>query len=108
MTTDWCRKSSVQKRKLEQFRFQQDEIQLFADTSDPDLAEFRQHISAALLNLPEAQQTAVHLKLIGGFTFEEIASIEGVSPNTAVSRYRYGLAKLQSALRPIYNEIANP
>jgi RNA polymerase sigma-70 factor (ECF subfamily) len=33
-----------------------------------------------------------------GLTFREIASVCGVSANTAASRYRYGIEKLRDAL----------
>ena len=37
--------------------------------------------------------------------FEEIAETLAISPNTAASRYRYGLDKLRARLRPLYDEI---
>jgi RNA polymerase sigma-70 factor (ECF subfamily) len=40
------------------------------------------------------QREVIILRVWGQLTFEEVASIVGVSPNTAASRYRYGLAKL--------------
>ena len=47
----------------------------------------------------------LHLKLWEGLTFEQIAGALGISPNTAASRYRYGLDKLRDRLRPLYEEI---
>jgi RNA polymerase sigma-70 factor (ECF subfamily) len=47
----------------------------------------------------------VHLKLWQGLTFEEIAAILEISPNTAASRYRYGLDKLRDRLRLLYDEL---
>jgi RNA polymerase sigma-70 factor (ECF subfamily) len=38
-------------------------------------------------------------------TFEEIAAVLEISPNTAASRYRYGLDKLREQLRLIYEEL---
>ena len=38
-------------------------------------------------------------------TFAEIGAVLDVSPHTAASRYRYGLAKLREALRPVYDEL---
>jgi RNA polymerase sigma-70 factor (ECF subfamily) len=38
-------------------------------------------------------------------TFEAIAAVLEIPPNTAASRYRYGLDKLRDRLRPIYEEI---
>ena len=37
----------------------------------------------------------VVLKIWGELTFEEAAAVIGISPNTAASRYRYGLEKLK-------------
>jgi len=47
----------------------------------------------------------VHLKLWEGLTFAEIAATLDIPPNTAASRYRYGLDKLRERLRPLYDEI---
>jgi RNA polymerase sigma-70 factor (ECF subfamily) len=48
--------------------------------------------------LPAEQQEAVYLKVFDGLTFKEIASVCGVSANTAASRYRYGIQKLREAV----------
>ena len=47
----------------------------------------------------------IHLKLWEQFTFEEIATSLEIPTNTAASRYRYGIDKLRTLLRPLYNEI---
>ena len=47
--------------------------------------------------LPAEQREAVYLKVFDGLTFKEIASVCGVSANTAASRYRYGIEKLREA-----------
>ena len=36
---------------------------------------------------------------------EAIARLLGIPPNTAASRYRYGIDKLRARLRPFYEEI---
>ena len=59
----------------------------------------------ALGELPEEQRAVVHLKLWEGLTFEQIAAALDISPNTAASRYRYGLDKLRERLRPLYEEM---
>jgi RNA polymerase sigma-70 factor, ECF subfamily len=51
-------------------------------------------LQSALGTLPVDQREVIILRVWGQLTFEEVASIVGVSPNTAASRYRYGLAKL--------------
>ena len=77
----------------------------FAAATDPDETMFRQELSAGLDDLPEDQRSVVHLKLWAGMTFEEIATALEISPNTAASRYRYGIDKLRDRLRPFYEEI---
>ena len=55
-------------------------------------------IEKALARLPEDQKEIVILKVFQEFTFKEIASLCGLSINTAASRYRYGIEKLRSDL----------
>ena len=78
---------------------------LFAPSADPDEAGFREALAAALAVLPEEQRAVVHLKLWEQMTFAEIATALGLSANTAASRYRYALDKLQTHLRPLYEEL---
>jgi RNA polymerase sigma-70 factor, ECF subfamily len=52
-------------------------------------------LQSALRMLPADQREVVVLRIWGQFTFEEAAAIIGISPNTAASRYRYGLEKLK-------------
>ncbi|MCK7476508.1 MAG: ECF-type sigma factor [Candidatus Moduliflexus flocculans] len=53
---------------------------------------------ARVEGLPAEQREAVYLKVFDGLTFREIASVCGVSANTAASRYRYGIEKLREAV----------
>lgn len=66
----------------------------FAAPSEPSLAL----LLARVAELPGEQQEAVYLKVFDGLTFKEIASVCGVSANTAASRYRYGIGKLREAM----------
>ena len=52
-------------------------------------------LQSALKSLPDEQREVVVLKIWGQLTFEEAAAVIGISPNTAASRYRYGLEKLK-------------
>jgi RNA polymerase sigma-70 factor (ECF subfamily) len=52
----------------------------------------------AVLSLPEPQRLAVALRIYGGLTLKEIAAREGISENTAQSRYRYALERLRRCL----------
>jgi RNA polymerase sigma-70 factor (ECF subfamily) len=49
-------------------------------------------------DLSSEQKEAVLLKVFEGMTFREIAAVCRVSPNTAASRYRYGIARLRKAM----------
>jgi len=77
----------------------------FAPASDPDDETYRAGLSDGLAELPPEQRAVVHLKLWEGLTFEQIAAALEISPNTAASRYRYGLDKLRERLRPLYEDI---
>jgi RNA polymerase sigma-70 factor (ECF subfamily) len=79
--------------------------ELFSATADPDETAFRDELAKALGALPLDQRTVVHLKLWEGLTFEAIAETLRIPPNTAASRYRYGIDKLRALLRPLYDEI---
>jgi RNA polymerase sigma-70 factor (ECF subfamily) len=78
---------------------------LFARSAEPDEQSFRDALSLALGELPADQRAVMHLKLWEELTFEEIAEVLEIPPNTAASRYRYGLDKLRERLRPLYEEI---
>lgn len=51
-----------------------------------------------LAELPMEQREVIVLKIWHGHTFEEIAALLEVSPNTAAGRYRYGLQKIRLRL----------
>jgi RNA polymerase sigma-70 factor (ECF subfamily) len=80
-------------------------LALFAPSAEPDEDVFRSALSAALEEVPAEQRAVVHLKLWEGMTFAEIAGTLDIPANTAASRYRYGIDKLQALLRPLYEEL---
>jgi len=100
---DWIRRRGARERAKENFAAEK--ITVFAPASNPDEKLFREELTAALAELPEEQRAVLHLKLWEGLTFEEIADVLKISPNTAASRYRYGLDKLRDRMRPLYEEI---
>ena len=100
---DLMRRRGTRERTKENFAAEI--ISPFAPTSDPDEKVFREELADALGELPAEQRAVVHLKLWGGLTFEEIAAALEIPPNTAASRYRYGLDKLRGRLRPLYEEM---
>lgn len=57
-------------------------------------------IERGLRALPAAQMEVMVLKIWGGLTFDEIGQVLELSPNTAASRFRYGLSQLRDLLIP--------
>ena len=55
-------------------------------------------LSGALAELPFEQREMVMMHLQASMTFSAIAKARQISPNTAKSRYRYGIDKLRSLL----------
>ncbi len=105
---DWTRRRSARTRAHEGSHAQSDIAGLFEPTHHPDETAFREALDRALGQLPEDQRIVVHLKLWEGLTFDAIAQLLDISPNTAASRYRYGVDKLRTLLRPLYNELHTP
>jgi RNA polymerase sigma-70 factor (ECF subfamily) len=58
----------------------------------------RQWIGEALARISEEQREIIVLKTFEGMTFKQIATVCGISLNTAASRYRYGLEKMRQIL----------
>jgi RNA polymerase sigma-70 factor (ECF subfamily) len=61
-------------------------------------AERRAMIESALNQLPGDQREVVVMKIWGGLTFAQIAQALEIPLNTAASRYRYALARLETEL----------
>ena len=57
-----------------------------------------------LAELPVEQREVIVLKVWHGYTFEEIAGLLEISPNTVAGRYRYGLQKLKSKMEGVCYE----
>jgi RNA polymerase sigma-70 factor, ECF subfamily len=58
-----------------------------------------QPLAAALDKLPAEQAEVVLLHAIEGFTFREVGKIVRISADTAASRYRLAIEKLQEMMR---------
>ena len=71
-------------------------------TAGPEHAAAQQELVAtvgeAMTELPDEQRETIVLHLQSRLRFREIARLQGVSVNTAQSRYRYGLNKLRASL----------
>ena len=92
-------------RERRQDTFVTKTISVFEPPDNADEAAFESALNSALAELPPDQREVVHLKLWEQMTFEQIAGALGIPPNTAASRYRYGIDKLRERLRPLYDEI---
>ncbi len=68
-----------------------------AITPELEIQESQQnsHIMAMLNNLPFDQRLIVELKVFQSLTFEEIAEMQGISDNTAKTRFYTALRKLK-------------
>ena len=68
--------------------------------------ESAQEIAAmrCLKKLPVEQCEVIVLKIWNQYTFDEIGTLLGVSPNTVAGRYRYGIQKLRQCLRGDYEQ----
>lgn len=100
---DLIRRGGARRQKHEQLATETGSM--FMPAANPDEQAFREALTDALAGLPAEQRAVVHLKLWEGWTFEAIADALEIPPNTAASRYRYGLDKLRERLRPLYEEI---
>jgi len=72
------------------------------DTNEPEnyviFGEQAEDLNRAISQLTLERREVIMLHLRGGMKFREIAGLQGISINTAKSRYRYGLQKLRTLL----------
>jgi RNA polymerase sigma-70 factor (ECF subfamily) len=73
---------------------------LWFDTGVEDRERIRV-IQSAMAALPEIYREVLTLKIWGELTFLEIAEALTIPPNTAASRYRYGLQELRKLTREV-------
>ncbi len=83
--------SILRKRKRENGWEDVTQIEIAA----PESPESPHDFAALLAKLPLEQREVIALKVWEELTFAEIATIVGVSSNTAQSRYRYGIERLR-------------
>jgi len=55
-------------------------------------------LQVAMSKVPEKFREVITLKVWGNLTFDEIGKTLEISPNTAASRYRYGMEALRKSL----------
>ena len=66
---------------------------------EPDETPAERAAMRCLQNLPCEQREVIVLKIWSGYTFDEIAGLLELSPNTGAGRYRYGLEKLRASMK---------
>lgn len=103
LAVDAIRRRAVRERR--EAALTEEEAVVFAPAAGPDEQAFREALARALATLPPEQRAVVHLKLWENLTFAAISETLNISSNTAASRYRYAIDKLQKQLRPVYDEI---
>ena len=90
---------AVRNGALNHIRGRSREVELCGDgqwlESPSGSTEMAMALQSALQSVPEEQREVIVLRIWGQLTFEEAGAVIGISPNTAASRYRYGLAKLK-------------
>ncbi|MGD0539258.1 MAG: sigma-70 family RNA polymerase sigma factor [Verrucomicrobiota bacterium] len=64
----------------------------------PDDSARAQAALSALGRLEPGQREVIVLKIWNGLTFDQIAEMLALSPNTVAGRYRYGLQRLRAGL----------
>jgi RNA polymerase sigma-70 factor (ECF subfamily) len=73
-----------------------------ADGDGPEHAamnrELVHRLNDTMVRLPDEQREIIVLHLQSKLPFREIAKLKGISINTAMSRYRYGIEKIRSTL----------
>jgi RNA polymerase sigma-70 factor (ECF subfamily) len=90
--------SALRRRRRTPQSLESDRPLLESLQADCDRPDDRIALERALRTLPPEQREVMHLKLLEGFTFEEIANLTSESVNTMKSRYRYAVEKLRAAL----------
>ncbi|MBT5926163.1 MAG: sigma-70 family RNA polymerase sigma factor [Verrucomicrobia bacterium] len=74
-------------------------------STESDEQTIQLRLEDAVKTLPKDQSIVIHLRLKEEMSFEQVAQTLDISPNTAASRYRYGIEKLRNLLKSLYEEI---
>ena len=88
----------VNRRKRDQKAQGTTESWLIVSESNREPSDLTEQLQAALAQLTQPQREVIVMKIYGQKTFLEISRLLGLSQNTAASRYRYGIEKLQNLL----------
>jgi RNA polymerase sigma-70 factor, ECF subfamily len=91
---DLARAGQARRRRIESVAPHDSVISTFS----PEQDELAAAVESSLAQLSAEQREVVVMKIWGGLTFAQIGQALRVSPNTAASRYRYALQRLEIAL----------
>ena len=69
-----------------------------------DREDLREVVEVALEKLPEEQREVLVLKIWAGLTFAQIGELLAIPANTASSRYRYALERLEALLAKEFSQ----
>ena len=92
---DLGRSNERRKRREEESALDRGELVAWFELPEDDTSRALQ---VALSKLPEKFQEVITLKIWGELTFDQIGKTLDISPNTAASRYRYGMEALRKSL----------
>lgn len=92
---DLGRSNERRKRREEESVLERGELVAWFELPEDDTSRALQ---VALSKVPEKFREVITLKIWGELTFDQIGKTLDVSPNTAASRYRYGMEALRRSL----------
>jgi len=92
---DLGRSNERRRRREEEAVVEQGELVAWFELPEDDTSRALQ---VALSKVPEKFREVITLKIWGELTFDQIAKTLDLSPNTAASRYRYGMEALRKSL----------
>jgi RNA polymerase sigma-70 factor (ECF subfamily) len=92
---DLGRSNERRRRREEEAVVEQGELVAWFELPEDDTSRALQ---VALSKVPEKFREVITLKIWGELTFDQIAKALDLSPNTAASRYRYGMEALRKSL----------
>lgn len=91
-------RTNARRKKVDALRASPEVSSAFAPEKASERAELAVAIDAALARLPDEQREVLVMKIWGSLTFAQIAQGLAISPNTAASRYRYAIERLEAEL----------
>lgn len=105
---DWVRESQRRRKRDQSAAAEASESfePSFERTMEQD--EFRAVVESLMQRLPDEQRQVLVMKIWGQLTFAQIAEVEGISANTAASRYRYAVESLRQQMPAVMSGRGSP